>query len=349
MGKIICISDSYPQHPRLEKVAEYFNQGLDYQIAYILWDRTRTDLCNSNYNYIYKSRASYGKKIAKLFKLPGFSKYILRTIKKEKPEIIICRHWSVYFIVAFTYFGCAKIVYDVCDMPSNRLIRFLEKLIVKKADSIVLASRFFREFYKSDNMLVLENRIKKEIVKKPGLKQKADDKFKLTYLGKIRYFPILKNLVESVTDNEKVELNFYGDGSDYEKLKMYCEQVNAGNVKFHGRYSQEDISEIYDEADLIWCAYPNDNFNVKYAISNKFFETVAFKVPGIFSKGTKLSEEVDKYGIGFSVNPYDVKSIKNLIEKVYNHRDLIDNAVKNIQKYDKNMFWEDYFIRSDAP
>ena len=35
---------------------------------------------------------------------------------------------------------------------------------------------------------------------------------------------------------------------------------------------------------MVWAAYPNKDYNVKYAISNKFFESLVYEKPTFFSK-----------------------------------------------------------------
>lgn len=348
MKKIMCISDSYPQHPRLEKIANYYNTNTDSFIEYILWNREIGKQINSFNTHIYNSKAKLGSKISKLLKLPGFLLYILKTLKLKKPEIIICRYWQVFIFISLFYYRNTKIIYDVCDMPSNKLIKTLEKKLIKRAHLIVLASRYFKTFYKHDNLTILENRVNSSLVKFNHQKEIIhNDIFQITYLGKIRYFKILKNLVDSVVDIDDINLNFYGDGPDLNKLKKYCSQKEMNNISFYGRYAQSDISSIYQEADLIWCAYPNDNLNVKYAISNKFFETLAFKVPGVFSESTMLGEEISNHNIGFLVNPNSSSFIKKLILEILRNKMMIQNVIENIKMYQKDIYWEDYLLKKD--
>lgn len=341
MKKIVCISDSFPIHPRLEKISEYFSEKDD-RVINIAWDRTSSyEIDEIDKFRVYKSRAKYGNKILKLIKLPSYILFIRKMIRKENPDLMICRHWPMFMAVSIVSHRETRIVYDVCDMPSNKFIRFIEKQFIKRANTIILSSRYFKEYYNHNNLLVLENRPKRRTVIK-AVGNTKNEKFSITYLGKIRYFPILKNLVLSVVNHGNIVLNFYGDGPDSEKLKNYCEAIKANNVKFNGKYTQNDLSNIYLKSDLIWCAYPTDNFNVRYAISNKFFETLSFKKPGIFSQGTMLSNEIKKYNIGFLVNPYNVTEIEKLIVELSRDRQLIKDVVGSINNYNKPIYWDEY-------
>ena len=114
------------------------------------------------------------------------------------------------------------------------------------------------------------------------------------------------------------------------------------NIYFHGRYNYENISEIYSTVDLIWAVYPNKDFNVKYAISNKFFESILYEKPCFFSIQTDLGDLVEKYEIGFTIDPYDPnKFFKNFNTERFVIR--VEEYKKNIRKYKegKLLFWED--------
>ncbi|WP_404459794.1 glycosyltransferase [Sutcliffiella horikoshii] len=343
MTKTICISDSYPLHPRLKKLGAYFNSG---DIYYLLWNRS--DYVESIGEYlVFNSDTGYGKKTHKMKDFPKFIYFAYQKIKELQPDTIICRHWQTFFFISLLNLKGVRVIYDVCDMPSNKIISFFEKRIIGKADQVVLSSRYFKNFYNHKNIVVLENRpeLKNFININNQLKSATESKKSklcVTFLGKIRYYEVMKNLINSIKNLNDIELKFYGDGPDYMALKNYSDENNIDNVFFYGRYSPEDISEIYSKTDIVWCAYPSDNFNVKYAISNKFFETLAFKKPGIFSGNTKISHEISENNIGFLVNPYSEENIKSLFIKISSDPILIEKVGENIKSYNKPIFWDEY-------
>lgn len=347
MSKIICVSESFPQHPRLTKVAEFINYDYNYDVNYILWDRNSDCKSMNENHHIFSSKIKYGNKIAKLFNIPLFIRFTVDIINKNKPKIVIFRNWSTFLFISLFINKKIYIIYDVCDMPNNKMIRKIEQRFIKKANQIVLSSRYFSNFYNSNNnnVIVLENRISKSIIELKKYEKKNTEKIRITFLGKIRYYSILKNLIDSSTTFEDIELHFYGDGPDFDKIKHYCLKYNFKYVYLHGKYLQSEISKIYFEADLIWCAYPNDKFNVKYAISNKFFETMAFKVPGVFSNNTSLSEEINTHRIGFVVDPYKKQEIMNLINSVISNKKILSDFSENIKKYEKDICWENYLVK----
>ena len=138
------------------------------------------------------------------------------------------------------------------------------------------------------------------------------------------------------------ELHFYGNGPDEKKLEKYIQKKEYTNIYFYGRYNYENISEIYNSIDLIWAVYPNKDFNVKYAISNKFFESLLYEKPCFFSEKTDLGGLVEKNKIGFTIDPYNPSkffedfNIKEFLIKV-------EECKRNMKKYKegKILFWED--------
>ena len=97
----------------------------------------------------------------------------------------------------------------------------------------------------------------------------------------------------------------------------------------------KNINEIYDYVDYVWAAYPNNNLNVKYAISNKYFESLNFQKKIIVSSKTELSNLVISKNQGFSINPFKKKEI----EKLFSDELFIKYKVKNI--YKKSSWSED--------
>ena len=110
---------------------------------------------------------------------------------------------------------------------------------------------------------------------------------------------------------------------------------NIKNVFFTGKYLYENVTQLYHNSDVVWAAYPNKDFNVVYAISNKFHESLYVGIPCIYSDQTKLAELVKEKNIGFVVNPYDISSIKNLFSNIYDGTVNMEEIKENMKKEPK--------------
>ena len=94
--------------------------------------------------------------------------------------------------------------------------------------------------------------------------------------------------------------------------------------------SSDDIDKIYSQVDLSFVMYDSEDLNVKLALPNKLYESMAFKTPLLVSKKTFLSEKVFEYRIGFSwseakmdklifyLNSEKFKNSYNQLEKKFN-------------------------------
>lgn len=330
---ILSVFSSYPIPPRLIKISSLY--GLD--IRYISWNRKNYSLKKNGSICETVFDDSKSGKLLQYFDILKFRASIRSAVKREAPEVLICRNWKTFFIVRTIKTPGVKIVYDVCDVPNNKMIRRIEKHLINKNTEVILASRFFNEYYEKFNCKVYENRISdmERIEKKPG------EKMRISFLGVVRYPDTLLNLIKACDGLDGLELSIWGYGNSVHEIKEYID-THACKVALKGEYAEKDIPRIYSEADLIWCAYPYELDNVKIAISNKFFETIAFHTPGIFSINTKLGELVEEKNIGFTVDPYSADEIKKLIETILKNRDLLEDRAKAMDKCGENVYWKDY-------
>lgn len=338
--KIALIDTSYPLNNRNIKLIESLKRKYqNCEIHAITWNREKLPITikDCDYNiHSYEVQSALGNDVDKLRKLFGFYRYIKHELAEINADIIIASHWES-LIAGTLYKGKAKIlIYENLDIPTGpkpiRLIlQTIERLCLRKTDIIIHASRFFKDLYPNNiPQYILEN--------KPTLFTANDHSpltihtpLRVSFIGSLRYPEIFYNLIDSVKGNEKIKLNLHGAGSHYETIAKYTKGI--ANINLTGRYNYNEIKSLYDKSDLIWAAYPNKDYNVKYAISNKFHESMMLRRPCIFSSGTRLGDFVSEKGIGFSVNPYDVYEIKQLFTELLNNPELIQNVVNNISEF----------------
>ena len=170
----------------------------------------------------------------------------------------------------------------------------------------------------------------KEINEKE-FKIETREKLRISFIGGLRYFDTMKNLLLAIQNNKNIELYLIGKGSENNKFQDFIKEKKLDNVFIIDSYKYEEIKKLYLNTDFVWAVYPNKDYNVKFAISNKFFESILFEKPCFFSKNTLLGNFVEQNQIGITVNPYDIKEIKNKIEEL--NKNIIFNLKKNIKKY----------------
>lgn len=346
---IAFIDTSYPLNNRNCKLIEsFYRKYPECEIHAITWNRENLLIHELGYTvHSFEVKSQLGNYFDKFSKLFGFFKYVKAQLNCISPDIIIASHWES-LIAGALYKGAAKkLVYENLDIPTgNKLIRsiivFVERLCLKKTDIIIHASRFYKDLYPQRiPQYVLEN--------KPTLFDANDycplkihSPLRISFIGSLRYPEIFYNLIDAVKDDNRVLLFLHGAGSHFELIAQYAKDIS--NVILTGRYSYVDIKKLYDDSDLIWAVYPSKDYNVKYAISNKFHESMILRRPCIFCAGTKLGNFVTENGLGFVVNPYDVNEIKELINNLLENNSLLQNVERNISQFIINeRTWEEDF------
>lgn len=347
MKKVFAIIDcSIPINTRNQKIINSLKANYDNpEIHVITWNREGLKLNKDKYFHAFEKKAAYADVKAKINGLIGFKKYIKNILDEISANIIIVSHWSNLMLVVGAKKRNQILIYENLDIPTGpfpikQISCAIEKWCLKKVDIIIHASRFFRPLYNNSiPQIILENKPAFE----PNSKiRPLGHPLKIAFLGTVRYKDILKNLSDAVMNNHIFELYIHGGGEDFEAMKEYCKDAN--NIFFTGKYDYSHIVSLYHKSDLIWAGYPNKDYNVRYAISNKFHESLYVMVPGIYSEKTKLAEFVQRENIGFVVNPYNSKDIKQLLYGIAYGKIDIDNVRKSMEIFQaKETSWEEDF------
>lgn len=346
--KRLCLLDtSYPINTRNIRLLESLKEN--YKIDYITWNRDESEIINDGFKAkVYVKKSKYGNKFLKAIKLIGFFNFIKSNIKSDRPDIVIASHWDMLFICYLLKFKYNfKLVYDNLDMPDSKskilriLITLLERLCTKKVDGIILASRFFKKFYTNTNYLIYENYTFMNNTHLSVPKNSVPKN--IAFLGNVRHFELLKNLALAFKNNKNYNIHIYGSGIVKDKLEKYCFSNQINNINFYGKYNYNDIETIYTKIDYVWAAYPNQSFNVKYAISNKFFEVISQNKIGIYSNNTELGDFVKFNKIGIVVDPYSIESIRKEIFSLEKN-DAIQQILTNLTgfKSKENVLWKEH-------
>lgn len=348
---ILLIDSSYPINTRNKRLIltlqKYFN---DVSVEYITWNRDCREVDDADKNMsIYNVRSAYGNLFNKLIHLGGYYRFLRKYNELKRPKIIVASHWDMLFLASLMKQKGQYLIYEDLDIPTigNRyllkLLQWLENIALKKTDAIVFASRFFKPLYASfmGKTFVLENKPIQNPLRVSHVED--DSNFTIAYIGLVRYADVLKNLIDAVRDNKNISLRFHGEGQDLDLLKKYA--AGSTNIFFTGRYEISSLPRLYSTTDLVWAAYPNKDYNVKYAISNKFHESIAYQVPCIYAEKTCLGELVLEKNLGYIVDPYDKDAIKSCILQVLNNRKDLETKKQSLILYGREeKGWDEQFL-----
>ncbi|WP_159730176.1 glycosyltransferase [Sphingobacterium sp. 18053] len=347
--KVLLVDSSYPINTRNIRIVESLRKRLNQSEVHIAaWNRDgRFDIDDKDIKYhVFEKKAAYGNPLQKLIALFSYFFYLKRINASLQPKILIASHWDMLLLCSLLKSKDQKLVYENLDLPTaessfvRKILDALEKRSLKNTDLIIFASRFFQQRYDffSGSKVVIENL---PITENALIEKKyfyESDKLKISFIGTVRYFDVMKNLVDSIVGLD-VEVLFWGDGPDFARLKAYTSDNTQ--VKIFGSYEYNHIRDIYEVSDLVWAVYPSLDYNVKYAISNKFYECFKYCRPGIFATDTCLADVVKHEEIGFTVNPYDQQAIRKLIADAISNPELINKYKTNLGNFKGKRNWED--------
>lgn len=355
MKKILVVDTSYPINSRTSKFRSSFVK--EYNVKVLAWDRKGRKISSPKGYALFKIRSEVGNRLKKLLIFPFFIFFGIKTFIRFKPDVLFLSHWDSVFL------GClmkvfkpkVKLVYDCLDVPaaSNKyilaIIRHVELLCLRCVDLTIFASRYFPELYeKKLNYIVFENYPSKALLEKKNDKPKwypkaqhlkREEAAVVSWVGVVRYPSILRRLIEAFRDLD-MQLFVFGDGPSLDFVKNLVNDMGINNkVHFWGRYNQGELPYIYSISDFIWAAYPTDNLNAVYAISNKFFECSMFERVPVISSQTRMADDLKG---AYSdhvilVDEFNVGDIKKKLVSASNHE-------FSFKRYQKTQFWEE---RSD--
>lgn len=348
--KILLVDECYPLNTRNIKILSSLRRFYpNSEIHVITWDRAgdfdANDVVESKWKWhLYTHSARYGNKLQKLFGLFGYRSFCKKIVRAIKPDVIIASHWNNLLMLPRLDYDKQMLIYENLDAPTGpSLVRYILGRIEQSYMSHALtihASRFYTAIYPQKyRQMVLEN---KPVFNTTPVDYSPHKPLRIAYLGNVRYIDILKNLADAVRGDERFKLSYHGGGPDYEDLKDYVNGVP--NIFMTGPYKYEEIEHLYGSADIIWAAYPNKDFNVQYAISNKFHESLAYAIPAVYADKTRLGEYVVASSLGCQVNPYSVEDIRSLLIELYSNRERLLQIHESLKKQIKEeTFWDDDF------
>lgn len=252
---------------------------------------------------------------------------------KEVKKRIGKRDVLLYFLgldVAFLskFFFRRPYIYEEADLVhtyfKNSIIRAIFEKIDKYVISKSLISNFtsegFLEYHFGkqipENAYVIPNKLSPDILECP-LKEGHNidlNHLQIGFVGGFRFDSVYAFTYTFLSKYPQYDFHLFGVLDDTERNKELLKFKNFHN---HGPFKNpQDLPDIYSQLDLVLCTYDVQYENVRYAEPNKIYEAIYFETPIIVSKGTFLSQEVEKLGIGYSIDPLNDSEVTEFVESI---------------------------------
>lgn len=198
----------------------------------------------------------------------------------------------------------------------------IDRYVVKHSLLTVFTSEGFSNYHygkaRKDNIVVIPNRLKKEVVNYKPINKSVDmSQLKIGFVGSFRFMSVYNFAKVFSMNFPECEFHFFGGTSNSEDQQLFSKLSKYKNIFFHGRFKNpQDLPVVYSQFDLLLSTYDIMFENVRYAEPNKIYEAIYFKKPIIATEGTYLGDKIKKLGIGYTVNPLDDQNIVDFVRRL---------------------------------
>ncbi|MDQ0482531.1 glycosyltransferase family 4 protein [Guptibacillus hwajinpoensis] len=166
------------------------------------------------------------------------------------------------------------------------------------------------------------------------------DEFSITYVGTLSYSYDIETVIKAVARlNRKgytdIIFNVLGDGPLKARFQSVAEELDA-NVAFKGYLPYEEMIPLLTNSDLAANAITK---GAQQSITNKIGDYLASGLPVLnSSQNEEFMRIVEERKLGYSYEPGDVDKLVELIEMLYNNRDLRKVCGRNARRLAEEKF-----------
>lgn len=334
-SKIVFIIPSITLSHFKNRIIEFVEKGYDVEV-YGFERSTHNKSMNLPYKYYIIGNIEDGNYINRLNIYRRNFTEIGRKYRDEKVIFYLC---GLDIAMFFTLINPkATYIYEECDLVHTYtklkyILEWIDRRIIRKSLLSVLTSEGFLKYHfgarRPDNVCLVENKLNPGILNCRLLEKTKQSEVSLSigFVG-IPRFDSVYNFIDVFCKNYPQHAFHVFGGPIPEQFQPLAKYSNC---HFHGFFNNPvDLPSIYSQIDLVLATYDVKYDNVRYAEPNKIYESIYFETPVIVSRGTFLSEKVEKLGIGFSINPLDENEIKCFVNELS-----LEGAKSNITSIDK--------------
>lgn len=317
--------------PYIKRYTEQLDlKGVPYKVYF--WNRSGLELnLPVNYFYCNTSLRLDSNKICKLKGFIPFRKWLIDRIKNDNIDRIIALS-TLSGMIIFEELMKRKqhYIFDIRDYTYEHILPFywIEKQIIRNSYFTAISSGGFKSFLPKHDYVIAHNFNIKEKKREYKFKRNSGP-IKIVWNGMMRYFDYQKQYLDALKNDERFLLIYHGDGQDLGKYKEYCINNNFTNVIFTGRYNNDDKEYLLQGADILNNFYGdirNAGNEVKYAVSNRFYDGIIHHIPQVVEPFGFKSDWVMKSKLGINIAASD-----NFADKLYEYYWSIDE-----KEFDKN-------------
>lgn len=321
----------------------------------LFWNRSGEKLTlPQNYRACEVYSEEEQRVVTKLFDFLKYRRWLKGQLKSKKyDKLIILSTLSGMLIFDLLKKYKRRYFFDIRDYSYEHIGLFfaIEKWVIKNSFATSISSPGFRNFLPQYEYIIAHNIQKAELnINHQVQLPKGDaETINIVWNGTMRYFGHQKKIIDRLANDKRFALYYHGTGPELTQYEEYCDLKGVKNVFFTGRYDNTEKAQLLEKADIINNSYWIEKENeIKYAISNRFYDGLVYKIPQLVESKTYKAGICEKYGVGIGINPDEDKFADLLYEWYmgFDRERFTDGCEKlmNIVQND-NRKYEDVIIR----
>lgn len=315
--------------PYIRKYVETLEkEKVDYDI--ILWNRIQGEDNSQFFNakiHEYKGNLSGRSRIAKIKHFIAYRRFIKRIIKQEKyDKLIVMPTMTAVLLAGLLDKKYNKnYIFDYRDVTYEKYTFYknIVKKIVKNSYFTAISSPGFKKVIgDNENMYIAHNFNYSDI--ENGIKERdfvSKNKINVCFIGMIREYDMMQRMLEIFGGDERFNLVIHGDGDLFEEVKSISQKYT--NVVMTGKFIYKDKPRLLKDMDMLAYFYPTTAVNM-YAIANKFYDGMIFKIPTIGNRETYSGKMIKELNVGCNINLND--SNEKIRDEIFDYYNSIDSA-----------------------
>lgn len=300
----------------------------------LFWNRGNFKLTvPENYFFYNKPSSENLNKINKAMDFFKYRQWIKRHITESKPDKLILLS-SLTGVLLFDIIRKykKKYVFDIRDYSYEniKLFRIIEKKIIDNSSFTAISSKGFQAFLPKHDYVIAHNFNRNEMVE--GVKFiKQKEPLKFVWNGTVRFFDFQKKYIDALSNDSRFQIVYHGAGTDLEKYQQYCQKNNVENVVFTGPYDNKEKEKLLEgTAILNNCYGGRDGDQLKYAISNRYYDGLIYCIPQLVEPGGYKATVTENNEVGISLN-----ADESFADKLYEYytdlsQEMFEQACKKV-------------------